>query len=331
MRIIVFGIGLIVLFGMLGCLHRSPGVLHNSSIEPLNDQQAALREQLRRDVDQLATTVGPRNAAQSLSAISKAEQWIIDRLDKVGINSQRDIVDMNGGVQVANIEVTFKGQREPNQIVVLGGHYDTVSDSPGANDNASGVALLMAVAEHLKANPPERTVRVVFFVNEEAPFSFGIQMGSKVYAERCKNRKDNIVAMIAIDSVGCYSNAPGSQHFPSLIGSSLPSTANFIAFGSNLANSRLLDLVVSVFQSQSQFPSIGAASDSKMALRGDHAPFIWKGYPAILMSDTSEFRDKTYHRPNDTPDHLNYADMARMVGGFVKTVEKLGSLETVIP
>jgi Zn-dependent M28 family amino/carboxypeptidase len=259
-----------------------------------------------------------------------AELWIIERLSDVGIQARRDEVDL-GGANVANIEATFPGMKLPDEIVIIGGHYDTVFDSPGANDNASGVALLLALAGYLTENPPERTVRVVFFVNEEWPFGGGIQMGSNVYAKRCKARQDRIVAMIAVDSVGCYSNEKGSQRYPAMVGWSLPSKGNFVAFGSNLKNRPLLDLVLALFQKQCRFPSIGAATDSPAAARSDHAPFWWRGYPAILMSDTSKFRDPNYHRPTDTPQHLNFNEMARMADGFVKTVHALALAETAIP
>lgn len=318
------------ILGLSGCLHRSPGVLYESSLKPLSARQIALRDQLKRDVHHLAGKIGPRNAARNLRAVLAAEGWIIDRLSAVGVPSRRDEVDLNGA-KVANIEATFPGTKLPEAIVVVGGHYDTVFGSTGANDNASGVALLLAVATHLKKNPPERTVRVVFFVNEESPFSFGIQMGSRVYAERCKARRDHIVAMVSVDSVGCYSNKRGSQKYPALVGWSMPSKGNFVAFSSDLKNRPLLDLVVASFQEQCHFPSLGAAMDSPMAARSDHAPFWWQGYPAILMSDTSEFRDPRYHRRTDTPQHLNYDDMARMADGFVKTVQVLGSAETVLP
>ncbi len=319
-----------LLLGLTGCLHHSPGVLYESSFEPLSDRQIALRDQLKRDVHHLADKIGPRGAGHTLPAILAAERWIIDRLSAVGIQAQRDEVDL-GGAKVANIEATFPGTKLPDEIVIVGGHYDTVAESPGANDNASGVALLLVLAERLTKNPPERTIRVVFFVNEEWPFSGGIQMGSKVYAERCKARLDHIVAMIAVDSVGCYSNERGSQDYPAMVGWFMPSKGNFIAFGSDLKNRPLLDFVVASFQKQCRFPCIGAATDSSMSARGDHAPFWWQGYPAISMSDTSEFRDPNYHRPTDTPQHLNYDDMARMVDGFVETIQTLGLAETAIP
>ena len=258
----------VLVLGLAGCLHHSPGVLHESSLEPLSDRQIALRDQLKRDVHHLADKIGPREAGHNLQAILAAERWIIDRLSDAGIQTRRDEVDL-GGAKVANIEVTFPGTKLPDEIVIIGGHYDTVPNSPGANDNASGVALLLAVAEYLRTKPPERTIRVVFFVNEESPFSGGIQMGSRVYAERCKARLDHIVAMIAVDSVGCYSNERGSQNYPALVGWFMPSKGNFVAFGSDLKNRPLLDFVVASFQKQCRFPSIGAATDSSMSARGE--------------------------------------------------------------
>ena len=183
MRSWILTISVLSVVGVSGCLYRSPGVVYESSSAPLSDRQIVLRDQLKRDVLHLAHKIGPRNAAQSLQAVLAAERWIMDRLGANAIQARRDEVDLHGAM-VANVEATFRGTKLPEEIVLVGGHYDTVFDSPGANDNASGVALLLAVAEHLKVNPPERTVRVVFFVNEEWPFSFGIQMGSNVYAKR---------------------------------------------------------------------------------------------------------------------------------------------------
>ena len=124
---------------------------------PLSDRQITLRDQLRRDVHHLADKIGPRSAGRTLQAVLASERWIIDRLSAEGIQARRDEVDL-GGAKVANIEATFPGTRLPDEIVVIGGHYDTVANSPGADDNASGVALLLAVAGYLTENPPERTV-----------------------------------------------------------------------------------------------------------------------------------------------------------------------------
>lgn len=329
MRRRLAGTWLVVLIACAGCIHRSPGKLYDSSTEPLSESQVRLRDRMQRDVEELSGDIGPRSAARSVREVLAAERWIIDRLEADGIRPQRVEVDM-GGVQVANVEASFPGSERPEQIIIIGGHYDTVPGSPGANDNASGVALLLAAAGRLRDQTMGRTVRVVFFVNEEHPFSGGVQMGSRVYAEGCRARGDDIIAMICVDGVGYYSSAPGSQNYPAFV-FGLPSKGNFIAFGSNLDNKPLLDRVLAIFQQESRFPSIGAASDSKDAGRSDHAPFWWQGYPAISMSDTAEFRDPNYHRPTDTADQLNYDQMARMADGFIRTVRVLANPRTQLP
>jgi Peptidase family M28 len=315
--------------GLSSCLHRSPGTLHPSSTVELSVQQKVLRKELRLDVDALSTNIGPRNAGVSIQKIRATEQWIVDQLLAVGIESRLDEIPL-GDVSVSNIEASFIGSKRPEEIIVLGAHYDTSRGSPGANDNASGVALLLATARRLHAAQPERTIRTVFFVNEENPFSFGIQMGSRVYAERCRARNENIVAMIAVDSVGYFSSVPRSQNYPWYI-TRFPSTGNFLAFSSNLENQQLVDNVVVLFQSQSNFPSIGVASESKELIRSDAAPFWWQDYPSIAMNDTSEYRDPNYHKPSDTAEKLNYDEMARMADGFLKMIHTMGLVETTLP
>ena len=310
-----------------GCMHRSPGTLYESSTEPLSVHQSRLCEEMRHDVEELSVNIGPRHAGRTLSNVLAAERWIMDQIKASGVELRRDEVDI-GGRSVANIEASFPGVEHPDEIIVLGAHYDTVFGSPGANDNASGVAMLLATARRLGDAPLGRTVRIVFFVNEEYPFSGGIQMGSRLYAERCRARGDNIVAMIGVDSVGYYTSAPGSQNYPAFIGALFPSKGNFIAFGSNRDNQQLLDHVIAIFQEQCRFPAIGVATDMKAVGRSDHASFWWQGYPAIFMSDTSEYRDPNYHRPTDTADQLNYDELARLADGFIKTIRILAAADT---
>ena len=175
-----------------GCVHRSPGMLYESNNESLTEFQVPIRDEIRDDVFGLSEDIGPRSGSQSLSQVVAAERWITERLREAGVEPVRDVIDL-GGLEVANLEVVFPGTELPDEIIVLGAHYDTVTDSPGANDNASGVAVLLAVARRLRAEPMARTVRLLFFVNEESPFTGGVQMGSRVYADRCKDRGENIV------------------------------------------------------------------------------------------------------------------------------------------
>jgi hypothetical protein len=316
-------------FACAGCLHLSPGTLYPSSTDPLTEPQRELREEMRRDVEHLSVSIGPRNVSDSYPKIIAAERWILSRLEELDIEGVRDEVDLYGAT-AANVVATLPGNERPDEIVLIGAHYDTQIGSPGANDNASGVALLLATAKRLKDLPLGRTVRIVFFVNEENPFSGGIQMGSRLHAERSRARRDDIVLMLNVDSIGYFTSEPGSQNYPPFV-FSLPSTGNFVVFATNRDNQKLLDRVVELFQAESRFPSIGIATNMKDIARSDHAPFWWQGYPALALSDTSEARDPNYHLPTDTAENLDYDEMARVAGGFVRTVRVLTDVETQLP
>lgn len=304
------------------CVHRAPGTVHESSSEPLTADQRQLRDELRRDVEALSVGIGPRSA-QTLAKVLEAERWIIAELETAGITPRRDEIDL-GSLAVANIEATFPGTSAADEIVLIGAHYDTVAGSPGANDNASGVALLLAAARRLTDLETQRSTRLVFFANEEPPLSFGMQMGSRLYAERARARGDDIVLMISVDSIGYYTDARGSQKGRPF----LPSRGNFVAFGGNRENQALVDRVVALFQRHSRFPSLGLATDIKAINRSDHSSFWNQGYPAIFMSDTSEARDPHYHKPSDVADNLDYDQMARMAEGFLRFLQTLAAVET---
>ena len=131
-------------------------------------------------------------------------------------------------VTSVNLEVEIPGHLYPEEIVVVGAHYDTVSDCPGANDNGSGVAALLELARLLDDSSPQRTVRLVAFANEEPPFFFSNTMGSAFYAARCYDRKEKIVGMLSLETVGYYSDEAGSQNYPFPFSMFYPDTANFI-------------------------------------------------------------------------------------------------------
>ncbi len=317
-----------------GCLYRSPGTLHPSSTQPLTPAQVLLADALRADVAALAEEIGARPSSTDFAGIHAAEAWLLAQLAEAGIEARRDPIAL-GQVEVANIEALFPGTDRPEEILVLGAHYDTVPGSPGANDNASGVALLLATARDLARRtqlaPLRRSVRVVFFVNEEEPFSGGYQMGSRVYAERSSELGENIVLMIGVDSVGYFSNERGSQDYPALVSWSLPGRGNFVVFVSNRDNAPVVDRVLELFQEHSRFPSIGLATNAKDVYRSDHAPFLWRGFPAVALSDTSEARDPHYHGPDDRAENLAYDELARLAEGFLATLDALAGSPEAAP
>jgi Zn-dependent M28 family amino/carboxypeptidase len=226
-----------------------------------------------------------------------------------------------------NLEAEIPGARP--EILLIGGHYDSVFGSPGANDNGTGVAAMLALARRFAARQPKHTLRFVAFVNEEPPYFLSGEMGSFVYADRCKARGDKISAMISLETIGYFSDAPNSQTYPSP-GLSLfyPKVGNFIGFVSNVQSRTLLRRVVALFRKHAKIPSEGAALPAFVpgVSWSDQWSFWRKGYPGIMVTDTAPFRYPHYHSSSDTPDKLDYDRFTLVVSGIEKVVEDLDKL-----
>jgi len=217
--------------------------------------------------------------------------------------------------------------RGSDEIVVIGAHYDTILGSPGADDNGSGVAALLAIARRFAHEKPARTLRFVAFANEEPPYFTTEQMGSWVYAKGCHDRHERVVAMMSIEAVGYYRDTPGSQQYPAMLDAVYPTTANFIAFASNLRSHGLLQRCVEVFRGHATVPSEGAALPEDIPGIGwsDQWSFWRFGYDAIMVTDTALFRNPHYHQRSDLPDTLDYERFARVVEGLMAVVRSLAT------
>jgi Zn-dependent M28 family amino/carboxypeptidase len=217
------------------------------------------------------------------------------------------------------------GTEKPDEIVIVGAHYDSIAipgGCAGANDNASGVAATLEIARILATKPLRRTVRFVAFVNEEPPYFQFPDMGSLVYARRCRERNENIVAMITPETIGCYSDAKGSQSFPFPLNVAYPSVGNFIAFVGNRASGALVDRVTRGFRATTNFPAVGFAAPAWVTQAGwsDHWSFWQCGYQGLMATDTAPLRYRHYHTPHDTPDKLDYDRTARVVAGLARVI-----------
>jgi len=232
-----------------------------------------------------------------------------------------------------NIEAEIPGNRP--EIIVIGAHYDSVFGSPGANDNGSGAAAVLALAQRFAARekgqrPPQRTpnktLRFVAFVNEEPPYFLSGEMGSLVYARRCKEHGDKISAMISLETIGYFSDAPHSQTYPSPgLGVFYPKVGNFIGFVSNVKSRALLRRVVTLFRKNAKIPSEGASLPAFVpgVSWSDQWSFWQQSYPAIMVTDTAPFRYPYYHSSSDTPDKLDYDRFTLVVSGMEKVIQEL--------
>lgn len=309
--------------GFVSFMTSMPGRSFAGALPALTPQETEISANLKSHVAAVAGKIGERNVI-AYGELQKTAQYIEDALKGQGyqVESQEYVVQMR---KVRNLVAEIRGGRLAKEIVVIGAHYDTVDDCPGADDNTSGVAALLELARLLKAAHPARTVRLVAFVNEEPPWFQTEDMGSWVYAKQARKRNESIVAALSLETIGMYSDTEKSQQYPA--GFALyPSQGNFISFIGNLSSRGLVREAVASFRKTTSFPSEGAAVPAAIPGVGwsDHWSFWQEGYPAIMVTDTAPFRNPNYHRPSDKPETLDYDRMARVVRGLAGVVNDLG-------
>jgi Peptidase family M28 len=328
-RILFSALGVLIaaaaVLALLWCFGmRMPGK-NTSKGAALSVDEIALREELHADVQKLAGEIGERNMWH-YPQLNAAADFIENSFSRAGLHPRRDSYELRGQA-CHNIEAEISGTRR--EIVLIGAHYDSVFSSPGANDNGSGVAAMLALARRFAGRKTERTLRFVAFVNEEPPYFLSGEMGSLVYARRCKERGDKISAMISLETIGYFSDAPNSQVYPSrALGAFYPKVGNFIGFVSNVHSRTLLRRVIALFREHAKIPSEGAALPWFIpgVSWSDQWSFWRNGYLGIMVTDTAPFRYPYYHSANDTPDKLDYDRFTLVVSGMQKVIEGLDKL-----
>jgi Zn-dependent M28 family amino/carboxypeptidase len=284
---------------------------------------ATLSGRLSAHVRRLAGDIGERNVSRP-DALHAAAAYIEQVWAGQGYGIQRQTYTVRG-VECANLEVSRTGSKLPQATLLLGAHYDSVRGSPGANDNASGVAALLELAGMFAAVAPVLSVRCVCFVNEEPPFFFTGQQGSVLYARAARRRGDDIRLMLSLETMGCYDDTPGSQGYPPMLRWFYPPRADFIAFVSNLRSRAMLKRLAAAFRSVSDFPAEYAALPAFVpgVAWSDHLSFWRQGYRALMVTDTAFYRYAWYHSAGDTPDRLDYQRLAEVTGGLFGAVMRL--------
>ena len=282
---------------------------------------------LRAHVEMLSATIGERHLWR-YAALQRACEYISDSFAVMGYEPVLHRFDV-AKAPVANIEAVCTGGAARDENIVVGAHYDSVPQCPGANDNATGVAAVLELARRFAARPCQRTLRFVAFVNEEPPFFQTAQMGSLVYAKAARAAAMRIVGMLSLETIGYYSNERGSQRYPIPMAPAYPDTGNFIGFVSNFASARLLLRARRAFRRGSRFPLQSAALPGVVPGAGwsDHWAFWEAGYPALMVTDTAPFRYPWYHTPEDTADKINYPEYSEVVDGLEHVIAALAGGE----
>lgn len=267
------------------------------------------KRQLERDVRVLAETIGPRNPGDDARAANlvAAREYVATRFGELGMAVTRERYRV-GEREVEILITELRGESHPNEIVVVGAHYDSHDESPGANDNATGIAALLAVAESLRMAPRDRTLRFVAFPNEERPYTRTRLMGSRVYARRCRARGENVVSMVSLETVGRHHGPPR-----------LAVVSN-LASGSRRLATRLHRALRPVESQRVVGPAFLPLLKSS-----DHWSFWKEGYAAVMVTDGGPLRYLHYHRRSDRPEVVDFdalTEVTRALAGAINEIAR---------
>lgn len=285
-------------------------------------------ENLRATVTALALDIGPRDLFNNNKArLRRSGDYITARLKGAGYKAEYQEY-LAAGVKVKNIIGVKTGLSAPGEVVVIGAHYDTFNN-PGADDNASGVAGVLELAEYAAAKKYGRTIKFIAFVNEEPPFFRNEGMGSAVYANAAAERKEDIKGALVLEMIGYFSEKRMSQRYPPLIGPFLPGRGNFIAQVSNFESRALSSRIDKVYKGATRLPlrTVNLPAFVPGVDFSDHRSFWKVGYPAVMFTDTSFYRTPHYHKRSDLPDTLNYEYMAAFMDGMKAVLDDLAGAQ----
>jgi Zn-dependent M28 family amino/carboxypeptidase len=309
---------LVAWYGTTRYLTQAPEYDVLGPLPPLGAQEQERVPRLKAHVAALAS--GERNIGH-YDQLEKAAQYIEQQLTTYHLKPIRHEFTA-GGKTVRNIEAVY----EPPGValtgtVVVGAHYDSAPGSPGAEDNATGVAALLEIAHDL-AVPPRRgtkRLRMFFFVNGAPPYFKTNDMGSLRVAKDLAARGEKVAAMYSLDSLGYYSREPKSQKYPPLIGTLLPKTGDFLSVVGLLNARTIARHTTQLFPNYSKFPLLSAVGPSLIPSLdvSDNWAFAQTGVPAVIFTDTGPLRYPHFGLPTDTPEKIKYEDLARVTQGII--------------
>lgn len=293
--------------------------------EPI--RKGTTEDRLRATVKHLSETIGERNLRKP-AKLSQAADYLQKTMEAMDYSIQRQTFEVVGFERFPchNLIAEVLGKDQPKEILILGAHYDTFQGTPGANDNGSGVAALVEIAYQLQRKQFPKTVRLVFFANEEPPFfqRDGF-MGSWIYAKACKQRGDNLRLVMSLETMGYYTDAADSQRYPPLLAAMYPSTGNFIGLVSDVKSRPMLLEVQKNLRKHCEVDvQIGSLPGELQGVGwSDHWSFWQEGYMGLMVTDTALFRYPHYHLPSDTVDKIEFSRFSKVVDGLSKMVEEL--------
>ena len=288
---------------------------------PLSNKHVAAAK-LRDHVHVLAEKYAPRDYTH-IDNLNRCADYIRMHFKQAGATSTTFQTFSKFGQEYKNVVALF-GDPEQERLII-GAHYDAVTSTPGADDNASGVAGLIELARPIAKLKPAQKIMLVAFSLEEPPFFDTAWMGSAVFAKSLLDARKGVRIMIALEMIGYFSDEPGSQAYPiSLLKLFYPDKGNFIAVVDQLFSNKARKMKV-IMRNNTEIPvrSINAPSVIPGVDFSDHKSFWQLGFPAVMITDTAFFRNKAYHTRHDTADRLDYERMAQVVYGIFAYVRAI--------
>ena len=255
-----------------------------------------------------------------------AAEFIEQQFAALGVNVQSQVYRAHPG-EVRNLVVEQVGSEEALPCIIIGAHYDTVLGTPGADDNASGIAGLLELTRLLSSHRNRRTIRYVAFPHEEPPYFYTAQMGSRVYAAHVKRTNTAVEAMFALEMIG-YGGAGVRQTYPFPFMRRLggyPQQGNFVALVGNLRSRAIVKAVKTTMRHACSIgvESLVAPGFLPPLFLSDHSSFWKHGFPAVMVTDTAFQRNPNYHRSGDEETTLNYDFLAEVIMGMREAVVAL--------
>lgn len=286
------------------------------------DNIIQLADLLRAHVEFLAAT--PRVPATTEHA--RARSYIVGHLEQAGFKT---IVDESREDEQPCVNVlTEPYPSDPRlPLVIIGAHYDSIPESPGADDNASAVAALLELARWIrpKLGTIEHSARLQLAAYDLEESGL---LGSRQHARLLREKQISVRAMISLEMLGFTDHRPGSQQLPVALRGMYPDVGNFIGVVGNAASIELLQSVAASMKSVAGLPVeyIAVPGDGRLlgeTRLSDHSSFWDEGFHALMVTDTSFFRNPHYHSSTDTPATLDYGFLARVTSGVCQAVWRL--------
>lgn len=304
-----------------------PGQTFSGALPALSEKEVTIRDALSKHVRVLADEIGERNSAQ-YEHLNRAAEYITQEFKNIGYQPRFQEYELGGRI-FRNIEVEVAGKDASAPILIVGAHYDSALNSPGADDNASGVACLLEVARALHGNQFDRKIKIVAFANGEPPYANTTDSGSHRYAQLAKSYSAKIKGMISLDELGYYSDSPESEKLPDNIFSYYPAAGNFVMVVGNGESASFCRSAIESFRNSIKFPSEGIICRESVNPQGmdgaDHVEFWKAGYPAVMFTDTGADRNRAIHSAMDVSAAIDTDRLCRVTSGLVAVLTNLAS------